>query len=557
MRVGEFEHTGPQSPGHRDLHICPLLVYSCRALFPKLTRMRPVASVRSWRKFLPEARAIVFATIGVTGITAIIYLLRLDMSFANVSMIYLLVVMLAALYLGRTPAIWAAVTSFFSVNWFFVSPRYTFTVANPNEWLSLCAFLVTAMVTGQLTAMLKARASEASRRQRETEALAEASWAIASQLDPPSALAEVVKQISKVVVVDIAAVTMLDDDDAWQLSTIRLPSAISFSEGGTPADETLKPQAVKSLPEEELLTKLKRCIKSGYESAPNERIVPVKIEDKQIGTVYLRISSQTLEPEQDRVVQSLLNHAAVILQHHALMKQQARNSALADADKLKTALLSMVSHDFRSPLTSIKAAVSTLLSDGAPFEVETYRGLCQTIEQETDRLNSMVGNILDLSRLEADAWRPQCEQTSPQELVGMALSGFDANDNARIAVHIDASLIEIYVDPVQIAQVIRNLVENALKYSTDVVHVEVRSFDQQFVVIEVADRGRGLPAGDPQQIFEPFYRARELKESSVPGIGIGLAVCKGLVESHRGTLSAIRRPEGGSIFRANLPKVEL
>ncbi|MBY0547356.1 MAG: DUF4118 domain-containing protein [Candidatus Obscuribacterales bacterium] len=520
--------------------------------------MRPVNSARSWQKFLPEARAIVIATLGVMVLTAMIYLLRLDLSFANVSMIYLLAVMLAALYLGRTPAIWAAVTSFFSVNWFFVSPRYTFTVANQNEWLSLCAFLVTAMVTGQLTAMLKARAAEASRRQRETEALAEASWAIASQVDPPSALAEVVKQISKVVVVEIAAVTMRDDDDAWQLSTIRLPSASSANERTTSADETLEPQAVRNLSEEEeLLARIKLSTKSGYESDPSERIVPVKIEDRSIGAVYLRTSSQRLEPEQDRVVQSLLNHAAVILQHHALMKQQARNSALADADKLKTALLSMVSHDFRSPLTSIKAAVSTLLSDGAPFETETYRGLCQTIEQETDRLNSMVGNILDLSRLEADAWRPQCEHTSPQELIGMALSGFDANDNARISVHIDASLIEIYVDPVQIAQVIRNLVENALKYSTAVVHLEVRSCDHQSVVIEVADRGRGLPAGDPQQIFEPFYRAPELKESSVPGIGIGLAVCKGLVESHKGTLSAIRRPEGGTIFRANLPKVEL
>ncbi|MBX3077348.1 ATP-binding protein, partial [Candidatus Obscuribacterales bacterium] len=176
------------------------------------------------------------------------------------------------------------------------------------------------------------------------------------------------------------------------------------------------------------------------------------------------------------------------------------------------------------------------------------------IDQETDRLNRMVGNILDLSRLEADAWHPKLEWTPVSELIGMTLDQFSPDSNKRIDVNMSSSLTEINVDCVQMVQVIKNLVENALKYSKAEERIEINIFrDEDTAVIEVLDRGRGISDADLEHLFEPFYRAKDLQESSVPGVGVGLAVCRGLVEAHRGSLIAKNRDNGGAIFRVNLP----
>lgn len=251
--------------------------------------------------------------------------------------------------------------------------------------------------------------------------------------------------------------------------------------------------------------------------------------------------------------------AAVVTGHlvamrDALLKAQSEAKALADADRLKTALLSMVSHDFRSPLTAIKASISTLLSEGQPFDPETQKSLYQTIDQESDRLNRLIGNILDLSRLEAGAWQPRLEATPISELVGMVLDHFNEELNKRIIVKLDPDLSEISIDSVQMIQVTKNLVENALKYSSSDTTVEIVARKEgQHAVIEVLDRGRGLSSEDISHIFEPFFRGVGLQESSIPGLGIGLAVCRGLVQANGGTLAARNREGGGSVFTISLP----
>jgi two-component system sensor histidine kinase KdpD len=237
------------------------------------------------------------------------------------------------------------------------------------------------------------------------------------------------------------------------------------------------------------------------------------------------------------------------------MKEQSRTQALKEADKLKTALLSMVSHDFRSPLTGIKAAVSALLQE-SPQELDSAEAkqLLQGIEQEADRINRMVGNILNLSRLEADAWKPELESSSLAEIIGSALASFSADDNKRITVRLPRDLAEVTVDPVQIEQVIKNLVENALKYSDkeSLVEIAVSTLDQE-VVLSVLDRGIGVSPEDASRIFDRFYRNPRLKETATPGVGIGLAICKALVEAHGGSLTMTQRVGGGSVFEVKLP----
>jgi two-component system sensor histidine kinase KdpD len=167
----------------------------------------------------------------------------------------------------------------------------------------------------------------------------------------------------------------------------------------------------------------------------------------------------------------------------------------------------------------------------------------------------MVGNILALSRLEADAWQPQCENVPLSEVIGAALDTFDAPANARIIVNLASPLCEAWLDMVQIVQVLHNLLENALKYSPADSLVEVSAKqDNNHLVIEVADRGVGLPPGEEGHIFDQFYRAPRWRESASPGAGIGLAICRGLVEAHGGQITAANRSGGGAVFGFTLPR---
>jgi K+-sensing histidine kinase KdpD len=348
------------------------------------------------------------ATVLVASITGLIWSLDLADSMASVSLLYLLAVTISSLSCGRAGSIYSAIIAFLTFDYFFITPKHTFSVQGPAEWIALITFLFTALVIGQLTAMLRFRAEEAERLLKERD---------------------------------------------------------------------------------------------------------------------------------------------------VLMKIEARAAALADADRLKTALLSMVSHDFRSPLTSIKAFVSTLLSDGAPIEGEEQRSLYQGIEMEADRLNRMVGNILDLSRLEADAWRPRREWIPISEIAGMTLSNFSSSENERIKLEIDPKVDELFVDSTQISSVLKNLVENALKYSPAdrKVLVEIKASAPENVIIKVLDEGRGLPQSI-EDVFKPFWRSPDLHQSSIPGVGIGLAVCRGLVEAHGGLLTAEQRDPRGACFTVLLPR---
>jgi two-component system sensor histidine kinase KdpD len=214
----------------------------------------------------------------------------------------------------------------------------------------------------------------------------------------------------------------------------------------------------------------------------------------------------------------------------------------------------MVSHDFRSPLAAIKAIATACLQGEAPADPAAQRDLHGGIIQEVDRLNGLVGNILTLSRLEADAWRPQREDAALEEVVEAARSGLSRAENSRVEVSLASSLEEVWLDAVQIGQVLHNLLDNALKYSPAQSKVKLRVFAEgSRLIFEVLDRGSGLPPGEEERVFERFYRAPALRESAVPGVGVGLSVCRGLVEAHGGTIAAHNREGGGAVFRVTLP----
>jgi two-component system sensor histidine kinase KdpD len=520
------------------------------------------------------------AALGVAAMTGLIRLTSGAAHVANISMLYLLVVIGAALRFGRGPAILAAVLAFLAFDWCFVEPRYQFNVHNPAEWLALIMFLITATVTGQLTALLRARENEAHRREQEAAALAEASWAVASQVDRARALEEVLRRLTEVVRPEGAAIILREEG--------RAPEVASWSGGDGAPPPDVGADCVQQSIEAALGNRVPTGVgeptgvseptgvggaigwdgnlqdrknRWGKRELPADTYLPLATEQRVLGVLYLRLrQEQEITPEERRLVESLAHQATMVLERDRLTRAEMQARALAEADRLRTALLSMVSHDFRSPLASIKASVTGLLQDGTPWDPAAQRELLQGIDEETDRLNRMVGNILALSRLEADAWRPQREPTTIAEVVGAALNSLTADANRRIRMQLEPALAEVWLDPVQIVQVLHNLVENALKYSPPDSPVELRAGTRasgcqhgEALVLEVLDRGRGLAEGEEDLVFKPFYRAPDLHETAVPGVGIGLAVCRGLVEAHGGRLSAHRRAGGGAVFRITLP----
>lgn len=506
---------------------------------------------RMSRGFMPRLLRYSMAALSIGITTAVIKLIHADSSIVNVPMLYLLAVQAVAFWFGSGPAVAASFMAFLAFDWFYVEPVNQFTVRDPFEFVALCVFLVTAMTIGQLTALFHSRAEDARRREIAAAALAEASWTVASELDTNTALESVLKHLAKVSTFKQAAILLQNESG-------KLEAQISCVGSSAPDLSHISSDAVEHV--------CSHGTSIGWDGSPHWSkalgvtaiYIPIILEGNCVAILFVELDDRAMLNETDRqVMESIVNHIAVVLQRDHLVKNEAHAQALVETDKLKTALLQMVSHDFRSPLASIKASVSSLYDDGAePVDSETKADLLDAIDSEVDRLNKMVGNILDLSRLESGTWSPRREVTEASDLVGITLDGFSAEQNKRIKVSLEKSPAEVLIDPVQIVQVLKNLLENALKYSSPdtVVELELLKSNHDFI-IRVLDRGVGLPAGEEDRIFDPFYRAPLHRETSKPGVGMGLAISRGLIEAHGAALSAHNREGGGAVFEIVFPSL--
>lgn len=460
--------------------------------------------------------------------SAVIHVLQAHAEMSNISLLYFLVVLTVALRLGSGPAIWASILSFLAFNYFFVPPVSILTVSDPGEVLALLIFLLTGGSIGQLTTLLRSRAEEAQRRGRDAAALAATTSAVSSELNLRRSLEEVLRQVAAVAPVLAATVVVTGGDEHEQL-VARWPSL---------ADEgTALPSSRHSLQSTTLG-------------------VPLVTDNRTLGKLYLEYDAGAGRVSRWLpTVESLANLAAVALERDRLIRAEAAGKALQETDRLKTALLAMVSHDFRSPLASIKASAGAYLQNEASWDSQALRELHEGIIREADRLNGVIGNLLTMSRLDADAWKPAREMTSIWEVIEAARAGLSDEQNGRITVQYEPELPDAWLDPVQMGQVLHNLLDNALKYSAPETPVEIRTrLQDQQLVIDILDRGPGLPIGAEQQVFERFYRAPGLQEGPVSGVGLGLSVCQGLVEAHGGVLAATNREGGGAVFRICLPQ---
>ena len=542
------------------------------------------SKTRSWQQYLLDT---VVAFVGTMLVTGIIAVLQLYPRIPNISIAYLLVILALASTRGRYASILASLVAFLSFDFFLVPPLYVFTISSIEEWIALFVFLVTAILTSQLAVTLRQRVEQSHLRERETRTL-----------------------------YDLVRVTNREDEPEQQLHAIAVAIVDVFSSWGVHDCAILQPDASGALrvqasayqPAEQIMLSsdekaiaswvmthgrsmglydddslatttsarfvqrvVVRITKDGRTVRRSLRLIPLKTGQQVVGVLRLRIlddSSQLakdekLEEDQDQpnartaFFWTFLEQASSLIERARLRRENLRIAVLQRTDELRAALLSSVSHDLRTPLASIKAAASTLLQEDVQWDEETKRSFARSIEREADRLNRLVSNLLDMSRIEDGALKPEKELYMLPELIQDVLDRLQPLLHGRIVhTQVPVDLPPIELDYMQIDQVLTNLIENAVRYTPKNSPIEVSAHcEGAQIVISVADRGPGIPSGDLDRVFDKFYRVIDGKQTTghPTGSGLGLAVCKGLVEAHGGRIWAEPREGGGVVFSVSLP----
>jgi two-component system, OmpR family, sensor histidine kinase KdpD len=556
-----------------------------KSIFMKQVEHLPSLEIQAkprWQRYLIDS---ILATVGALFITALIYTFHLYPGIPNISLTYLLVVLALASTRGLYAAVFSALVAFFSFDYFMVPPLYKFTINRTEEWLALLVFLATAIITGQLASALRQRAVQANERERETRILYELVRATNSEEDLTRQLSVVAHAIVDVFAswgVRDCSILLPDMQGrlSMQASVLQNGELLKLS----PDEEATASWAMKQAQTVELHNvSLASQISNGstqravvrntaslHPVRRYIRMIPLKIGSKAVGVVRLSIeddarhfiSERSLGIDRERAHPStaffwtFLDQATSIIERARLHRESLQIELLQRTDALRAALLSSVSHDLRTPLSSIKAAATSLLQEDVQWDEEAQRGFALTIEKEADRLNRLVGNLLDMSRIEGGALKPEKEWYPVDELIHDVLGHMQPLLQGRTVItNLPDDLSPVELDYLQMDQVLTNLIENAVRYTPPSSPIEISSqVKNGYMLISVADRGPGIPPADIERIFDKFYRVLSTQNKAVrSGSGLGLAVCKGLVEAHGGRIWAENREDGGTIFYFTLP----
>ncbi|WP_116040652.1 DUF4118 domain-containing protein [Amycolatopsis palatopharyngis] len=443
--------------------------------------------------------AVLFPAV-VTGIGV---LLRAELDFSTAVVGYFLASVVVALVGGLGPALLTSLLSALLLNFFFTQPYYTFTVDAQSDVITLIAMVVVALLVSVVVDLAARRAVQASRARTEAALLATYARTVLSDPRPLERLLEKVRENF-----GLKSVALLEKRDGrWH----RIAHA-----GVTPCAE------------------------------PDEADADVPVT----ADVHLTMSGRALPASDRRALETAAGQALLVLRQQRLAQATAKAERKAEATELRTALLSAVGHDLRTPLTSIKAAAGSLRAQDIELSMEDTEELLETIEQSADRLAGLVDNLLDSSRLATGAVKPLLRPVGYEEVVAHALSNVDGTES--VAVEIDDSLPVVLADPGLLERVVANVVDNALRHGRSARPIAVRaSAHSGQVELRVVDYGRGLAKGRAESAFAPFQRLGD--RGGTPGVGLGLSVAKGFTEAMGGTISAEDTPGGGLTVVISLP----
>jgi two-component system sensor histidine kinase KdpD len=499
---------------------------------------RPASLAREWVPHRPVKRYL--QSILLVAATTVIGTLLDPLVTAptNLVMIYLTSVVIAALYLGRGPSLLAALLSVLAFDFFFVPPQLTFTVYDTEYLLTFFGLFIVSLVISTLAVRAREQAETARDREAQTATLYAFSSALAAAASQDEIVSPIVMQLgenfSREVVVLLPEnqhLTVSGHSPGIHLDDSELAVAAWAYQHGEPAGRD-----TDTLP------------------AANVRYLPLKTAHGVIGVlgVMPHDSTKHLTPEQRRLMEVYASQAAVAIERAQLVEQTRHTQVLQATEKLQTALLNSISHDLRTPLVSITGVLSSLQDDGVLDEA-ARRNLIDTARGEAERLNRLVGNLLDMTRLEAGALRIKQELCDIQDVIGSALERLNDRVGDRPVTFTSVpDLPLIPMDFVLIVQVLTNLLDNAIKYSPPDAPIEINAaYAGAFAEISMADRGTGIPHDDLARVFDKFYRIQN--PDNVGGTGLGLSICKGIVEAHGGFIVAENRSGGGTIVTIGLP----
>jgi two-component system sensor histidine kinase KdpD len=498
---------------------------------------------RTARSSEPAAsRSAYFASVLVVlACTAMNWPLSEHLSATNLILIYLLGVVAIASRFGRGPSVLASVLSVAAFDFFFVPPMYTFAVQDTQYLFTFAVMLATALVISTLTARVKFQAERARYRERRTASL----YGISHQL----AAVQTRDQIAQ------AAARHVGDAVDAQV-------ALLFSDGlGHMLTAGVEPGGFVAGPHDQAVARwvLDHGEIAGHGTAtlPGSAglYLPLRPSHGAVGVLGVLPNElwRSIGTERLHLLEAFAGLIALAVERVELASEAARIRIQIETERLRSSLLSAVSHDLRTPLAVITGGASTLLDSGQSLDPKTHRELLESILDESDHLNRLVANLLDMTRLEAGVLKIHKEWQSVEEIVGAALGRMARQlQDHPVVTHLQPEMPFVPMDDLLIEQVFVNLLENAAKYAPPASPIELSAaVDDGHLMVEVADRGPGLPPDDLDRVFEKFYRSSN--SAGRPGAGLGLAICRGIVELHGGTITAENRNGGGALFRFSLP----
>lgn len=466
----------------------------------------PNAAFVRHRRVLPLSRLVpgwTLALIGAPVLTAVLLGPRDRLGLSSILLVFLVLVVAVAALGGTWPSLFAAVGSMLLVNWFFTPPYHTLTIQHSHNVLALVVFVLVAVIVSTLVSTAAKRSRQAARARSEAEVIAKTAVTLLGSHEPLTDLLELLRASFGLE----AAALLREGSSGWRV----------VAHAGTPCP--VSPDRA-------------------------DRALPLADGSSLAMMGGAKVSA-------DKLVLDVFSAQLVAAMRAADLRAEANAARqLAEANELRTALLAGVSHDLRTPLSSIKASVTSLMQEEISWSRDATAEFLRTIDTETDRLNNLVGNLLDMSRLRTGSLRPTMREVAVDEVVGRSLASL--GERARVvSVEVPESLPFVRADPALLERSLANLIDNALKHAPGSRPTVNGATDDDRVSIAIVDQGAGIPAEERDRAVEPFERLGDGANRS--GVGLGLAVTRGFIDAMGGRMTLEDTPGGGLTARIDLP----